>query len=129
MELLNSKSILDCSEKETEQHNQECSSIIENLHKYDDYDCAVIYKYFDKANKEKEPVIKQCNLYDCLDMVQFADIKNGVDFAIVEGYLTFVCYGSEYQYNNQIHLVTTCIQIRPFNKNKNFIHLPFNFNL
>lgn len=129
MELLNSKSILDCSEQETEQHNQECSSIIENLHKYDDYDCAVIYKYFDEANKEKEPVIKQCKLYDSLDVVQFADIKNGVDFAIVEGFLTFVCYGSEYQYNNQIHLVTTCIQIRPFNKNKNFIHLTFNFNL
>ena len=129
MELLSSKSILDCSEQETEQHNQECSSIIENLHKYDDYDCAVIYKYFDEANKEKEPVIKQCKLYDSLDVVQFADIKNGVDFAIVEGFLTFVCYGSEYQYNNQIHLVTTCIQIRPFNKNKNFIHLPFNFNL
>ena len=101
MESLNSKSILDCSEQETEQHNQECSSIIENLHKYDDYDCAVIYKYFDEANKEKEPVIKQCKLYDSLDVVQFADIKNGVDFAIVEGFLTFVCYGSEYQYNNQ----------------------------
>lgn len=60
-------------------------------------------------------------------MVQYADEKNGVDFAIVEGFLTFVCYGSEYHCNNQIHLVTACIQIRPFNKN--FIHLSFNFNL
>ena len=42
-------------------------------------------------------------LYDCLDMVQFANIKNGVDFATVEGFLTFICYGSEYEYNNQIH--------------------------
>lgn len=49
-------------------------------------------------------------------MVQYADVKNGVDFAIAEGFLTFVCYESEYQYNNQIHLVTTCIQIHPFNK-------------
>ena len=38
MELLNSKSILDCNEQETEQHNQECSTIIENLHKYNDHD-------------------------------------------------------------------------------------------
>ena len=115
MELLNSKSILDCTEQEKEQHNQECSTIIESLHKYDDYDCAVIYKYFDEANKEKEPVIKQCNLYDCLDMVQFSDIKNGVDFATVEGFLTFICYGSEYEYNKQIHLVTSGIQISPYN--------------
>lgn len=123
MELLSSKSILDCTEQETEHHNQECSAIIESLHKYDNYDCAVIYKYFDEANKKKEPVIKQCNLYDCLDMVQFADIKNGVDFAIVEGFLTFICYGSEYEYNNQIHLVTTGIQIRPYDKERNFIRI------
>lgn len=123
MKLLNSKSILDCTNQEMEQHNQECFSIIESLHKYDDYDCAVIYKYFDEANKEKEPVIKQCNLYDCLDMVQFSDIKNGVDFATVEGFLTFICYGSEYEYNNQIHLVTTGIQIRPYNKERNFIQI------
>lgn len=123
MKLLNSKSILDCSKTEIEKHNQECSAIIESLQKYDDYDCAVIYKYFDEANKEKEPVIKQCNLYDCLDMVQYADIKNGVDFATVEGLLTFICYGSEYEYNNQIHLVTTGIQIRPYNKERNFVQI------
>lgn len=87
MKLLNSKSILDCTEQ------------------------------------EKEPVIKQCNLYDCLDMVQYADIKNGVDFAVVEGFLTFICYGSEYEYNNKIYLVTTGIQIRPYNKERNFIQI------
>ena len=123
MKLLNSKSILDCTNQEIEQHNQECFSIIESLHKYDDYDCAVIYKYFDEANKEKEPVIKQCNLYDCLDMVQFSDIKKGVDLATVEGFLTFICYVSEYEYNNQIHLVTTGIQIRPYNKERNFVQI------
>mgnify|MGYP004514548837 FL=1 len=123
MKLLNSKSILDCNEAEIEQHNKECSAILEILHKHDDYDCAVIYKYFDKSNKEKEPVIKQCNLYDCLDMVQFADIKNGVDFALVEGFLTFICYGSEYVLNNQVYLVTSGIQIRPYDKKKNYIFL------
>ena len=107
MKLFNSKSILDCTESEIEQHNQECSTIIKKLHKYDDYDCAVIYKYFDKSNIEKEPVIKQCNLYDCLDMVQ----------------LTFICYGSEYVLNNQVYLVTTGIQIRPYDKKKNYIYL------
>lgn len=126
MKLLNSKSILDCNETEIEQHNKECSKIIESLHKYNDYDCAAIYKYFDEANKEKEPVIKQCNLYDCLDMVQYTDIKNGVDFTIVEGFLTFICYESEYEYDNQIHIVTTGIQIRPYDNNREFIYLNFN---
>lgn len=125
MKLLNSKSILDCNEQEIEQHNQEYSLIIEKLLKYDNYDCAVIFKYFDEANKEKEPVIKQCNLYNCLDMVQYADIKNGIDFAIVEGFLTFICYGSEYGLNNQIHLVTTGIQIRPFNDDRDFVYLNY----
>lgn len=123
MESLNSKSILDCTEQEIEQHNQECSAIIEKLHKYDNYECAVIYKYFDEANKEKEPVIKQCNLYDCLDMVQYADIKNGIDFATVEGFLTLICYGSEYELNKQVYLVTTGIQIRPYDKKKSYIYL------
>lgn len=57
-------------------------------------------------------------------MIQYADIKNGVDFSIVEGFLTFICYGSEYEYKNQIHLVTTGIQIRPYDDdNREFIHL------
>lgn len=56
-------------------------------------------------------------------MVQFADIKNGVDFAIVEGFLTFICYGSEYVLNNQVYLVTSGIQIRPYDKKKNYIFL------
>ena len=125
MRLLNTKSILDCKEQDINQHNKETLSIIKNLQKNEDYDCAIIYKYFDEANKEKEPVIKQCNLYDCLDMVQYADIKNGVDFAIVEGFLTFICYGSEYEYNNQIHLVTTGIQIKPYNDNREFLYLKY----
>ena len=123
MELLNSKSILDCNEQETEQHNQECSTIIENLHKYNDYDCAVIYKYFDEANKEKEPVIKQCNLYDCLDMVQYADTKNGIDLALVENFLTFICYGQEYSMEDGVHIKTTGIQIRPYGRDREFVTL------
>lgn len=123
MELLNSKSILDCTGQEIEQHNQECSTIIEKLHKYDDYDCAVIYKYFDKANKEKEPVIKQCNLYNCLDMVQYADTKNGIDLALVENFLTFICYGQEYSMEDGVHIKTTGIQIRPYGHDREFVTL------
>lgn len=52
-----------------------------------------IFYSFNYTNKEKEPVIKQCSLYNCLDMVQYADTKNGIDLALVENFLTFICYG------------------------------------
>ena len=60
MKLLNSKSILDCDEFEEEIHNKEAQEILESLLKYPNYDCAAIIKYFDEANKDKEPIIKQC---------------------------------------------------------------------
>lgn len=123
MHLLNEKSILNCDEQEKEKHNQEIQDILTKLSDYPNFDCAAIIKYFDEANKKKEPAIKQCNLYNCSDMIQYSDIKNGVDFTIIEGFLTFICYGSEYEYNNQLHLVTTGIQIRPYTENKEFIYL------
>lgn len=85
--------------------------------------CAAIFKYFDVANKDKTAEIKVCNLHDCEEMIQFADIKNGVDLAEVEGFLTFICYGSEYQIDNQTYIVTIGIQIRPFDESRNFISL------
>lgn len=40
-------------------HHRECFKFINHLQNHKNYCCAVIYKYFDEANKEKEPVIKQ----------------------------------------------------------------------
>lgn len=40
-------------------HHRECSKFINRLQNHKNNCCAVIYKYFDEANKEKEPVIKQ----------------------------------------------------------------------
>lgn len=122
MRLYTKASVLDCeSEADLIQHNAEIKNIIQTLTKYDNYDCAVIIKHFDEANKEKEPVIKQCSLYDCLDMIQYADAKNGIDIGCVEGFITFVCYGAEYTYNNQVYLCTTGIQIRPYDNARNFL--------
>lgn len=122
MRLYTKASVLDCeSEADLIQHNLEIENIIQALTKYTNYDCAVILKCFDEANKDKEPIIKQCKLHDCFDMVQFADIKNGIDIGCVEGFITFVCYGAEYTYNNQVYLCTTGIQIRPYNNERNFL--------
>ena len=85
MKLLNSKSILECDEFEEKIHNKETQEILEGLLKYPNYDCAAIIKYFDEANKDKEPIIKQCELHSCDEMIEYVYFKNGVDLALVEG--------------------------------------------
>lgn len=125
MKLLNSKSILDCDEFEEEIHNKETQEILEGLLKYPNYDCAAIIKYFDEGNKDKEPIIKQCELHSCDEMIEYVDFENGVDLALVEGYLTFIVYGQGYTVENEYHLVQTGIQIRPYNDNREFVYLSF----
>lgn len=82
-----------------------------------------IFYSFNYTNKEKEPVIKQCSLYNCLDMVQYADTKNGIDLALVENFLTFICYGQEYFMEDGVHIKTTGIQIRPYGHDREFVTL------
>lgn len=123
MKLLNSKSVLKCSDDEETIHNEENIGIINKLTSYPNYQCASIIKYFDKANKSREPIILPCFLHECQEMIQYVDCKNGVDIAIVEGFLTFVVYGQTYQINNQSHIVQTAIQIRPYDENRNFLFI------
>lgn len=82
-----------------------------------------IFYSFNYTNKEKEPVIKQCSLYNCLDMVQYADTKNGIDLALVKNFLTFICYGQEYSMEDGVHIKTTGIQIRPYGRDREFVTL------
>lgn len=121
MYLLNSKSIIDCNAQEVQEHNQEIKDISEKLQNYQDYDCAAIIKYFDEANKDKEPIIKSCNLHNCDEMIEYVDSKNGVDMAIVEDFLTYIVYGQGYSVNDKYYLIQTGIQIRPYDKKRNFI--------
>lgn len=112
MRLLNTKSILDCNELEEEKHNQENQDLLSKL---SNYDCAAIIKYFDDANKDKEPIIKSCKLHNCDEMIEYVDSKNGVDVAIVENFLTFIVYGQGYLIKNKCNLTKVGIQIRPYN--------------
>lgn len=121
MHLLNSKSILDCDELEEEIHNQEIQDVLSKLSNYPNYDCAAIIKYFDEANKDKEPIIKSCNLHNCEEMIEYVDSKNGVDIAIVEDFLTYIVYGQEYFKDVTYYITQIGIQIRPYDKNRNFI--------
>ena len=119
--IANIKSILYCNEQEEKKHNQEILNILSNLKKYPNYDCAAIIKYFDDENKDKKPIIKSCNLHNCEEMIEYVDSKNGVDIAIIEDYLTFIVYGRSYSKNGKLHLTQVGIQIRPYDKDRNFI--------
>lgn len=121
MRLLNTKSILDCNELEEEKHNQENQDLLSKLSNYPNYDCAAIIKYFDEANKDKEPIIKSCNLHNCDEMINYIDSKNGVDIAIVEDFLTFIVYGQGYFIDNISYQTQTGIQIRPYDSKRDFI--------
>lgn len=115
MHLLNTKSILDCNEFEEEKHYQENQNVLSKLSNYPNYDCAAIIKYFDEANKDKEPIIKSCNLHNCDEMIEYVDSKNGVDIALVEDFLTFIVYGQGYLIKNTYNFTKVGIQIRPYN--------------
>ena len=123
MNLLNSKSILNCEEYEEEIHNQEINNYLESFTSKENYDCAVLIKSFDEMHKNSEPVIKSCKLHNCQEMLEYVDIKNGVDIADVDGYFTFLTYGQCYVVNGQTHMIMQGIQIRPFNNKKEFITL------
>lgn len=120
---MNTKSILDCNELEEEKHNQENQDLLSKLSNYPNYDCAAIIKYFDEANKDKEPIIKSCNLHNCDEMINYIDSKNGVDIAIVEDFLTFIVYGQGYFIDNISYQTQTGIQIRPYDSKRDFIFL------
>ena len=123
MRLLNTKSILDCNELEEEKHNQENQDLLSKLSNYPNYDCAALIRYFDEANKDKEPIIKSCNLHNCDEMINYIDSKNGVDIAIVEDFLTFIVYGQGYFIDNISYQTQTGIQIRPYDSKRDFIFL------
>ena len=128
MQLYNTLSVLDCQTNEDKQkHNKEIIELITSLQRYDNYDCAIIIKCFDIANEKREPVIKQCKLYDLLDVTNYADTKYGVDLANVDGYITFVCYGTAYELNGKQYLTTTGIQVRPYNNKRKFMQLILNY--
>lgn len=128
MKLYNTLSVLDCQTNEDKhKHNEETIELITSLRRYDNYDCAIIVKYFDIANETREPVIKQCKLYDLLDVTIYADTKYGVDLTNVDGYITFMCYGTAYELDGKQYLTTTGIQVRPYNNKREFMQMILNY--
>lgn len=128
MRLLNEKSILDCDEYDEELHNDEIDEILNRLYDLPDYDCAIVFRYIDIAHKGKGDNIKGCNLHDCFEMIEYADIKNGIDVMINDdGLLTFIAHGQGYTYEGEYGMVTTAIIVMPYDKHKEPIDISYLF--
>lgn len=123
MIFINSKKILDCDENEEEKHNEEISKFLDNLYSLEDYICGVIIKRVDVVGKEQNEIIRDCTLHQCMDVIEYVDCKNGVDLYEEYGFITFYVYGQGYFYDNEYHYVTHVIQIRPFDKDKNYVNV------
>lgn len=114
MILLNTKSILQCNEKETEIHNKEVESFFNNNFSTNPYLCEVTTTYLDTYQKETKTETKQViNTYELEDIIQNYDIKNGLDiFQDTNNYdIILKLYGQGYCYKYENNLTTTQLRI------------------
>ncbi len=59
-----------------------------------------------------------------MEMVQYTDIKNGVDIEIGDNNVfNLICYGATYTINDILYSVKTRISIMPYDENKDFLDL------
>ena len=107
MILLNTKSILQCNEKETEIHFKEIESIFEKLSTDDNF-CIVEVSYLDPIQ-----IIDKCRrlikmkLSEIENFIQDFDIKNGADIYNDQKNLVFVLYGQNYNYDGKDYITKT----------------------
>ena len=114
MILLNTKSILQCDEEETEIHNKEVESFFNNNFSTNPYLCEVETTYLDVHQKEnKFKTLQVINAYELEDLIQSYDIKNGLDIFLDANNCDIILklYGQVYWYNNDANLVTTQLRI------------------
>lgn len=107
MILLNTKSILDCNEEETEIHFKEIETLFEKYSNDDKmYDIKI--SYLDPYQKKrKHTKNRQMKMSEIEDFIQNFDIKNGSDVYNDQKNLVFVLYGQTYRYEDKDYIITT----------------------
>lgn len=115
MILINTKTILACNEKEEDIHNEEIIHFFDKLLVLENFRCGAVFQRIDSLNSK--PLIKECLLHDCLEMIEYVDFKNGVDLCEEDECITFYTYGNGYCSNEEFFYVTNKIKIIPYDKN------------
>ena len=114
MILLNTKSILQCNEKETKIHNKEIEMMFNQHLSSNPNLCQVTTTYLDPHQNETKPETSQViNIYELNDFIQKYDIKNGLDVLVDTNNYDIILhlFGQGYWFNNDAHLVTTQLRI------------------
>lgn len=112
MILLNTKSILDCNEEETEIHFKEIENLFEKCSNNNNlYNVKV--SYLDPyQQKTKEIKIHQMKMSEIEDFIQNFDIKNGADIYNNQKNIVIRLYGQTYQYKDKNYINTTQLYTR-----------------
>lgn len=112
MILLNTKSILDCNEEETEIHFKETESLFEKCSN-DNNLYNVKVSYLDPYQKKtKEIKVHQMQMSEIEDFIQNFDIKNGADIYNDQKNIVIKLYGQTYQYKGKDYINTTQLYTR-----------------
>mgnify|MGYP000897997188 CR=1 FL=1 len=114
MILLNTKSILQCNEKETKIHNKEIEMMFNQHLSSNPNLCQVTTTYLDPHQKETKTETSQViNIYELDDFIQKYDIKNGLDVLVDTNNYDIILhlFGQGYWFDNDAHLVTTQLRI------------------
>lgn len=104
---LNTKSILQSNEEETELHFKEIEDLFEKL-STDNNLYNVEVTYLDPYQKEHKPTKNvQMTMSEIEDFIQNFDIKNGADIYNDQKNIVIKLYGQTYQYKGKDYINTT----------------------
>lgn len=122
--LLTTRSIMECFDDEVEDHNDEIRVIEQKICELSNHDCIAVMIFVDEANKKKHERQFFCKLHNFMEMIEYADIKNGIDIKIGDNdLLTIVAYGQAYKFNNSHGIVEEYIHILPISSTGEFVDI------
>ena len=121
---INSKSILECNEKEEEIHNNEIENYYNEIFAINNYDTAILIQRVDIEDQEE--ITKACKLHDFMDMIEYVDVKNGIDIYYDDKeILTIMAYGQGYECGGKFYMVKNKISILPYNEDREFVNINY----
>lgn len=121
MELITKNSCLLVSDMES--HINEIIEIINTVVDYFDFPCVVLRKFQDLHNRSCPQKVESCRLSEVFDLLETADIKNGIELLKNDEYFIIAAYGQIYTAGNTMQYKIEAFQIMPYDSNRNFINV------
>lgn len=104
MLLLNTKSIVDCSEEESEVHFTESEFLAEAIYSLPNYRCSRRLETLDVGKRNDVAHIDKVELHSFMSELEGLDCKNGYDIVLDDNNnLSLMVYGSRYEFEGGIY--------------------------